>query len=96
MTFSPSDSVLQSLKNTMLAKGYHVVRYNSRGVGQSTGWPSFTGLQEAKDLQELVQWALKTIPTVNTVVIAVSIRVQSIYRRKAHRLLERGIHMDHS
>lgn len=45
--------------------------YNSRGVGQSSGWPTLTGLQEAVDLQELVRWALDRVPAVDSIVIAV-------------------------
>lgn len=55
----------------MLAEGYHVLRYNSRGVGRSSGGPSFTGLQECKDLEELAQWALERIPSVESMVITV-------------------------
>ena len=80
--------VLHTLKNPLLAKGYCVLRYNSRGVGKSSGWPSFTGLQEAEDLRELVQWALDEIPGLDTVVVLVrcfselslTYRVTIIYR----------------
>ncbi|KAI0255135.1 alpha/beta-hydrolase [Lactifluus subvellereus] len=40
---------------------YHVLRYNARGVGRSSGWKSFTGLQEAEDLRELLIYALKRL-----------------------------------
>ena len=38
---------------------FYVLRYNARGVGHSSGWKSFTGLQEADGLRELVKCALK-------------------------------------
>ncbi|KAI0789879.1 alpha/beta-hydrolase [Abortiporus biennis] len=63
------DPVLCSIQDPFLQQGYHVLRYNSRGVGQSSGWPSLTGSQEAQDLQKLVQWALHEIPSISTVVI---------------------------
>jgi hypothetical protein len=40
---------------------FYVLRYNGRGVGLSSGWKSFTGLQEADDLRELVKSALKRL-----------------------------------
>jgi alpha/beta superfamily hydrolase len=40
---------------------FHVLRYNARGVGRSSGWKSFSGLQEGQDLRELVQYALKRL-----------------------------------
>ncbi|EMD33942.1 hypothetical protein CERSUDRAFT_55817 [Gelatoporia subvermispora B] len=63
------DPVLQLLSAPLEEKGYHVLRYNSRGVGKSTGWPSLTGSREVQDLRELIQWALDTIPTTTSVVI---------------------------
>jgi len=48
---------------------YHVLRYNSRGVGKSSGWASFNGLTEGDDLKELVQWALRTISSVKSLVL---------------------------
>lgn len=64
--------VLHAVKDVFLHAGYVVLRYNSRGVGKSSGWPSLTGLQEAKDLQELVQWALTEVPNVTSIVAMVS------------------------
>jgi len=62
------DPVLLSLVPALIAKNYHVIRYNSRGVGNSTGWASFTGLSEVEDLRELVKYALELIPGVCSVV----------------------------
>ncbi|KAJ7158880.1 Alpha/Beta hydrolase protein, partial [Mycena filopes] len=64
-----NDPVLQMVMKPLHARGYHVVRYNSRGVGKSTGWPSFTGLSEVGDLQALVEWALERVGDVRSVVI---------------------------
>ena len=50
---------------------YHVLRFNGRGVGGSTGWASFTGLAEGKDLEEVTAWGLETVPDVRSVVIIV-------------------------
>ncbi|OCH84088.1 alpha/beta-hydrolase [Obba rivulosa] len=63
------DPVLQLLSVPLNQKGYHILRYNSRGVGKSTGWPSLSGSREVQDLQELVQWALGTISPVTSVAI---------------------------
>lgn len=52
---------------------FYVLRYNARGVGLSSGWKSFTGLQEADDLRELVKCALKRLSDVREVVLIVSI-----------------------
>ena len=65
------NSVLQILTEPLLERGYDVIRYNSRGVGKSTGWASFTGHREGEDLKELVQWARNTIPNITSLVIAV-------------------------
>ncbi|KAJ7034920.1 Alpha/Beta hydrolase protein [Mycena alexandri] len=63
------DPVLQMLTKPLHARGYHVLRYNSRGVGRSTGWASFTGLSEVGDLEALVEWALERVGEVRGVVI---------------------------
>jgi alpha/beta superfamily hydrolase len=52
---------------------FYVLRYNARGVGLSSGWKSFTGLQEAEDLRELVKCAVKRLDDVLEVVLIVSI-----------------------
>ena len=63
--------VLQLLAEPLLENGYDVIRYNSRGVGSSTGWASFTGHREGEDLKELVQWARTTMPNITSLVIVV-------------------------
>ncbi|KAF9565206.1 alpha/beta-hydrolase [Agrocybe pediades] len=63
------DPVLSCLLGPLISQGYHVVRYNSRGVGGSTGWASFTGFKETKDLEALVTWAMDLISNVQRVVI---------------------------
>ncbi|KAJ7494629.1 Alpha/Beta hydrolase protein [Mycena galericulata] len=57
------DPVLLSLMEPLHAKGYHVLRYNSRGVGRSTGWA------EASDLDALIEWAIATVGDVRSVVV---------------------------
>jgi hypothetical protein len=52
--------------------GFHTLRFNSRGVGSSTGWASFTGTKEGKDLEALVKWALGHVTDVESVVLIVS------------------------
>ncbi|GJE94577.1 alpha/beta hydrolase [Phanerochaete sordida] len=64
------DPVLHALKAPLSRAGYCVLRYNSRGVGQSTGWPSLTGTQEARDLEELASWAAAQLPGLTSLVIA--------------------------
>jgi len=64
-----NDPTLYALEGTLVSKGYHVLRYNSRGVGKSSGWTSFSGIQEGKDLEEIVRWGLDAIPDVKTVLI---------------------------
>ncbi|KAJ7274511.1 Alpha/Beta hydrolase protein [Mycena haematopus] len=64
-----NDPVLHMLMEPLHARGYHVLRYNSRGVGKSTGWPSFTGLSEASDLAALIEWALDKLGDVRSVVV---------------------------
>ncbi|KAF5372747.1 hypothetical protein D9615_010095 [Tricholomella constricta] len=52
-----------------LQENHYVLRYNSRGVGASTGWTSFTGLSEAKDLEDLAIWALQRLSSIKSLVI---------------------------
>ncbi|KAF9446303.1 alpha/beta-hydrolase [Macrolepiota fuliginosa MF-IS2] len=62
------DPVLASLVDPLLERKYYVLRYNSRSVGKSTGFSSFTGFSEAEDLKALVQWALSQIENITSVV----------------------------
>lgn len=63
------DPVLQTIVSPLHAQGYDVLRYNSRGVGQSTGRSSWTGKSEAQDLQELIQWAVMSMSSVRSLVL---------------------------
>ncbi|KAI5828114.1 alpha/beta-hydrolase [Schizophyllum commune Tattone D] len=65
-----TDPVVGIAKDVLLEQGYHVLRYNSRGVGRSTGRASFSGLAEGEDLEAVVQWMLSRIPNAETVTIA--------------------------
>ncbi|KAI0636033.1 alpha/beta-hydrolase [Trametes polyzona] len=64
-----NDPILQIVTEPLLERGYAVLRYNSRGVGKSKGWPSLTGAQEVQDLQDLVQWARSRTPDLSKLVI---------------------------
>jgi len=64
------DPVLLFLQDSLQAKGYRVLRYNSRGVGKSSGWASLTGFSEAKDLGALLKWAIDKVEDVHSLVIA--------------------------
>ncbi|KAF6758845.1 Alpha/Beta hydrolase protein [Ephemerocybe angulata] len=64
-----NDPVLHSLTGVLQEQGYHILRYNSRAVGRSTGRASFTGFDEGKDLEAIVQWAAREVKDVSTVVI---------------------------
>lgn len=64
-------STLSLLVVPLVSEDYHVIRYNSRGVGNSSGWPSFTGFREVKDLKEVVDWAMQRISDVRSLVIVV-------------------------
>jgi alpha/beta superfamily hydrolase len=72
MTLYLSNRVLHSLTDPLLEAKYHIIRYNSRGVGKSTGFSSFTGFSETEDLKALVQWALGRIGNITSVVLIVS------------------------
>lgn len=52
--------------------GHHILRYNSRGVGKSTGWPSLTGFREGEDLDGVVRWVMGKFPTLISLVLIVS------------------------
>lgn len=64
-------SVLMSLVEPLLIHNYHVLSYNSRGVGGSTGWSSFTGFNEGEDLKAISRWAIGKFPDVRSLVILV-------------------------
>lgn len=68
--------MLLLLQDALQAEGYRVLRYNSRGVGRSTGWASLTGFSEAEDLEALVKWAIEKVADVHLLVIAVSVLVR--------------------
>lgn len=55
----------------LTSKGYHVLRYNSRGVGTSSGRASLSGFSEVKDLEAIVQWAVDSVPDIRSIVILV-------------------------
>ncbi|KAF8905042.1 Alpha/Beta hydrolase protein [Gymnopilus junonius] len=63
------DPVLSYLAEPLLSQDYYVLRYNSRGVGGSSGWASLTGFREAEDLKATTAWALDKISNVNSLVI---------------------------
>lgn len=63
--------VLLSFLSTFLKRDYHIILYNSRGVGNSGGSPGWTGLSEAQDLQNVVDMALREIDDVNEIVLLV-------------------------
>ncbi|PVF97296.1 alpha/beta-hydrolase [Serendipita vermifera] len=48
------DPVLHDLVSPFIRRGYHVVLFNSRGVGQSSKWPSLSAMAEVEDLRQLV------------------------------------------
>lgn len=79
-----------SLCEPLYASKYHVLRYNSRGVGMSTGRPSFSGFDEGKDLEVVTQWALDRVPNVQSIVIIVR-RFQQLISTLTRRQSLKGI-----
>ena len=67
----PYHRVLRSFRDVLKSRGFYLIFYNSRGVGGSSGWPSFSGLQEGQDLQEIVQWGLDYLTDVRHVLLLV-------------------------
>lgn len=65
--------VLMSLIEPLVRQKYHVVCYNSRGNGRSTGWSSLTGFSEAEDLKAVVNWLISQTSDIRSVVILVSL-----------------------
>lgn len=63
---------LKVLTRLLQNKNYHVIRYNSRGVGKSSGWPSLTGKAEGDDLKAVVQEFLVGKPEIDNLTIIVS------------------------
>ncbi|KAJ8453629.1 hypothetical protein ONZ45_g19634 [Pleurotus djamor] len=66
---SMDDPVIDTAALVFHKHEYHILRYNSRGVGRSRGWSSLTGFNEGKDLESVVQWALQKIPDIKSIVI---------------------------
>lgn len=69
-------SVLLGFLTTFLRRDYHVILYNSRGVGNSGGSSSWTGFPEAQDLQVVVDLALREVEAVDEIVLLVCLREQ--------------------
>lgn len=69
--YSTPHRTLRAMVAPLKERNYHVLRFNSRGVGHSSGNSSWTGLPEAKDLEELVRWGLNTYPDVSTLLLVV-------------------------
>lgn len=72
-------SVLDIITQSLQIKDYHVFRYNSRGVGGSSGWPSLTGFTEGKDLEAVVDWSIRYVQSLaisNAAEITVTIIVR--------------------
>ncbi|KAF8318380.1 alpha/beta-hydrolase, partial [Clavulina sp. PMI_390] len=63
------DPVLLSFLSSFIRRDYHVITYNSRGVGNSSGSPTWTGFGEAEDLQKVVSLALQEIEEVEEIVL---------------------------
>lgn len=63
------DPVLKKLIEPLRKKGFHTLRFNSRGVGSSTGWASLTGSSEGQDLEAMIQWALSRIANTQSLVL---------------------------
>lgn len=54
------------------SRGYHVLRYNSRGVGRSQGRRTLTGFAESQDLKEVVKWMQRRYAMIEHIVLIVS------------------------
>jgi len=75
---------LKVLTSLLQQKNYHVIRYNSRGVGKSSGRPSLTGKAEGEDLRALVQEFLAGKPEIDSLTIIVS----TIFCTMMHALIQ--------
>lgn len=63
------EPTLKLLTRLLQDKNYYVIRYNSRGVGKSSGWPSLTGKAEGEDLKALVQEFLAEKPEIDSLTV---------------------------
>ncbi|KAF9475404.1 alpha/beta-hydrolase [Pholiota conissans] len=63
------DPVLTSLVEPFVIRKYNVLSYNSRGVGGSSGWSSFTGFSEGEDLKAVCKWVLERFTDVRSLAI---------------------------
>lgn len=63
------DPTLSLLTRLLQDKNYYVIRYNSRGVGKSSGWPSLTGKAEGEDLKALVHKFLAEKPEIDSLTV---------------------------
>ncbi|KAG1735808.1 Alpha/Beta hydrolase protein [Suillus lakei] len=63
------DPTLRVLTRLLQQKSYYVIRYNSRGAGKSSGWPSLTGKAEGEDLKALVQEFLAEKPEIDSLTV---------------------------
>lgn len=76
------------ITRTLVSKhNFYVLRYNSRGVGNSSGSASFTGFSEAEDLKEVVQYALKNIRDVKHVLLLVSTDTDALPLPFTHQVI---------
>lgn len=68
-----TNKVIDQIYRRAVEQDWSVLRYNTRGTGQSTGKHD-KGIAETKDLEELVQWALtqKNFSAVNLTLIGYS------------------------
>lgn len=77
-------------------RGFHVLRYNSRGVGRSTGRSTFGGIDEGKDLESVVQWGIQEVGEVETVVIIVSTQSSSAKDDAHKRVIDSEVSQGYS
>jgi len=63
------DHVLNGLSKVFLKLDYHVVLFNTRGVGNSSGRSSLTGMSESQDLQAVLGYAVEEIANLDTVIL---------------------------
>ncbi|KAG8864893.1 hypothetical protein FRB96_003479 [Tulasnella sp. 330] len=66
---SMHDQVLHNLSEVFLKLDYHVILFNTRGVGESSGRSSFTGIPESQDLRAALGWAVEEIANLHTAVL---------------------------